>query len=54
MNGVKKFSTFDELKSCENKTIEHSISLKKQDNFKKQIMEMRIIKTRQKIAKSKQ
>ncbi len=44
MNAVKKFTTFDELKSCENKTLKYASSLKKHNDFKKMIMDIRSIK----------
>lgn len=44
MNVVKKFTTFDELKSCENKAGSYALSLKKHNDFKKVIMEIRSIK----------
>lgn len=44
MNTVRKFTTFDELKSCENKTAKYSSSLKKHNAFEKVIMEIRSIK----------
>lgn len=45
MNTVRKFTTFDELKSCENKTVEIASSLKKHNAFEKVIMEIRSVKT---------
>jgi hypothetical protein len=44
MKAVKKFSTFDELKSCETKTMKDASSLKKHDDFKKVILDIRAIK----------
>ncbi len=45
MNTVRKFTTFDELKSCENKSVKFASSLKKHNAFEKVIMEIRSIKT---------
>lgn len=42
MNKVKKYATFEELKSSENKTIKQVSSLKKHNDFEKVIMEIRI------------
>ena len=47
MNAVKKFTTFDELKSCENKTSKDTSSLRKHNDFEKVIMEIRSIKVSQ-------
>lgn len=47
MNTVRKFTTFDDLKSCENKTVKFESSLKKHNAFEKVIMEIRSIKTTQ-------
>ncbi len=44
MNTVKKFTTFEELKACENKTSKYSSILKKHTNFEKVIKEIRSIK----------
>lgn len=45
MNIVKKFTTFEALKSCENKTGNYSTKLKKHNNFEKVITEIRSILT---------
>ena len=45
MKTVKKFTTFDELKSCESKTMKDASSLKKHDAFKKVILDIRAIKS---------
>jgi hypothetical protein len=45
MNTVKKFTTFDDLKSYENKTVEIASSLEKHNAFKKVIKEIRSVKT---------
>ena len=47
MNTVKKFDTFDELKSCENKTMNHATILKKHNKLKKVITEIKSIKNSQ-------
>jgi hypothetical protein len=44
MNKVKKFTTFDELKSCESKTVKYASALKKHEDFEKVIMEIQAIK----------
>ena len=44
MNTIKKFTTFDELKSCENKDIEYTSSLLKHNDFEKVIREIRLSK----------
>ena len=44
MNTVKKFTTFDELKSCKSKKLKKSSSLKKHNDFEKVILEIRYIK----------
>ena len=44
MNKVKKFTTFEELKSCESKTEKNVSSLKKHNEFEKVIMYIRSIK----------
>ena len=44
MNSVKKFTTFDELKSCERKSMKYASSLKKHKAFEKVIMNIRHIK----------
>ena len=44
MNAVKKFTTFDELKSCENKTAKYALSLRKHNEFEKVIIEIRSAK----------
>ena len=44
MKPVKKFTTFDELKSCESKTEEYARSLKKHVELEKVIMDIRSIK----------
>lgn len=43
MNIVKKFTTFEALKSCENKTAKYSTKLKKHNDFEKVITEIRSI-----------
>lgn len=45
MNSVKKFATFDEMKACEDKTTKHESRLKKHNDFKKLIMDIRESKT---------
>ena len=47
MNEVKKFTTFDELKCCEREKMKHPSHVKKQNDFKKVIMDIRLIKTLQ-------
>ncbi len=44
MKTVRKFSTFDELKSYESKTMKCPLSLKQHDDFKKVILDIRAIK----------
>lgn len=44
MNTVKKFTTFEALKSCENKTAKYSSKMKKHNDFEKVITEIRSIK----------
>ena len=46
MKAVKKFATFDEMKSCESKTIDYASSLKKHQIFEKVIKEIMSINTR--------
>ena len=41
MKTVKKFTTFDELKSYEGKTVNQTLSLKKHKMFEKFIKELR-------------
>ncbi len=41
MKSVKKFTTFEELKFCENNTEEYSIILKRHNELEKLIIEMR-------------
>lgn len=43
MNRVKKFTTFDELKSCESRILTYASSLKKHNQFEKIIMDIRSI-----------
>lgn len=47
MNVVKKFETFEQLKSCESKTLKHASSIRKHNKFKKVIMNIRAIKNLQ-------
>ena len=47
MNAVKKFATFDELKSCESKAVKYALSLKKHIEFEKVVMEIMAAKKRQ-------
>jgi hypothetical protein len=44
MNTVKKFETFEQLKSCENKAVNYAMSLRKHNKFNKVIMNIRAIK----------
>ena len=44
MKAVKKFTTFDELKSCEIKTVKYASSLKKHKAFEKVIIDIRSAK----------
>jgi len=44
MNSVKKFTTFDELKSCESRKLTYASSLKKHNDFEKLIIDIRSIK----------
>jgi len=44
MNTIKKFSTFDELKSFENKSLNYETIIKKHHVFEKVIKEIRSIK----------
>jgi hypothetical protein len=44
MKPVKKFTTFEDLKSCESKTTDHSLSLKKHNDFEKVIKDIRSAK----------
>ena len=37
MKAVKKFTSFEDLKSCESKTINHAVRLKKHNDFEKVI-----------------
>lgn len=41
MNAVKKYTTFDELKSSEIKTTKYALSLKKHNEFEKVILDIR-------------
>ena len=41
MNSVKKFATFEEMKSFENKAIQSVLCLEKHNNFKKVILDIR-------------
>lgn len=50
MKAVKKFATFEELKSYETKTTNYEVSLKKHSNFEKVIKEIRY----NKVGKSNQ
>jgi hypothetical protein len=52
MKAVRKFSTFDDLKSCENKTEKLESSLKKHNAFEKVILEIRSNKNKQ-VSKAK-
>ena len=47
MKAVKRFASFHELKSSENKTIKYSLSLKKHKDFEKVILEIRSVKINQ-------
>ena len=44
MNTVRKFTSFDELKSCESKPVNRASRLKKHRDFEKVIMEIRAAK----------
>jgi hypothetical protein len=41
MKAVKKFATFEDLKSYESKTMNYEVSLKKHSNFEKVIKNIR-------------
>ncbi len=41
MKAVKKFTTFEDLKSYESKTVNHSLSLKKHNDFEKVIKSLK-------------
>lgn len=41
MKAVKKFETFEDLKSYESKTINYEVSLKKHSDFEKVIKDLR-------------
>ncbi len=41
MKAVKKFETFEDLKSYESKTMNYEVSLKKHNNFEKVIKDIR-------------
>ena len=43
MSSVKKFASFDEMKSCESKTVKYESSLKKHKDFEKIIMAIRSV-----------
>jgi hypothetical protein len=43
MKIVKKFTTFEELKSCKSNKLKYSARLKKHNEFEKVIMEIRAI-----------
>lgn len=47
MKAVRKFTTFDELKSSESKATSYTLSLKKHNDLKKVIMGIRLIQTNQ-------
>jgi hypothetical protein len=47
MKTVKKFTTFEEMKSCESKATNAQSSLKKHNNFKKVMMDIRAAKVLQ-------
>ncbi len=47
MKTVKKFASFQDLKSTENKTLKYSLSLKKHNDFEKVILEIRSVKINQ-------
>lgn len=44
MKSVKKFKTFDELKSCENKKMDEVSALKNHFDFEKLLTEIRKVK----------
>ncbi len=44
MNTIRKFTTFDELKSCDDNTAKYAHSLKKHNTFEKVIREIRSTK----------
>jgi hypothetical protein len=44
MKAVKKFSTFEDLKSYESKPLNYKASLKKHQEFEKIIMDMKVKK----------
>ncbi len=43
MKPVRKFTTFEELKSCESKVMKGAGSLEKHNEFKKMIMDIRAV-----------
>jgi hypothetical protein len=47
MKAVKKFTSFNDLKSSELKTKNYSLSLKKHKNFEKVILEIRFVEMKQ-------
>lgn len=47
MNAVKKFETFEQLKSFEKETLKYASALKKHNEFEKVIMEIMSIKNLQ-------
>ena len=47
MKGVKKFTTFEELKSCESNPVNYALRAKKHKEFQKVIMDIRSVKTHQ-------
>jgi hypothetical protein len=51
MKAVRKFTTFEELKSCESKTMKDASSLKKHNDFEKVIMDIRSVVVEQTKAK---
>jgi hypothetical protein len=44
MNAIKKFTTFEQLKSCEKKMVKYASSLKKHNDLHKVIMEIGYLK----------
>ncbi len=41
MKAVKKFTTFEDLKSYESKTVDYAVSLKKHNEFEKVIKDIK-------------
>jgi len=49
MKKVKKFTSFEDLKSSENKTIDLKLALEKHSNFEKAIRDIWSVKNRQNV-----